>query len=220
MDKRYEWDLKGTKKLPVELTNTRNIRLGAKFTIKAVARVNYTAERHTIFSKRALETFGNRPGVILQIHNSRIEFLTFGDGDKTWHILTTDYHILKAGQNYEILAWRNAERNKGGIYVDGISRTATTSHIVADDKRFLPGVSVKDVNCDESIIIGAQLMNWRAKEGRKPFCKLRGQIQYVQLITKIELPNKLLGYPAEKTWMPLQEYALRTKKPKKLTFTP
>ena len=215
MRQAYEWNLEGVK-LPVELSGTQQIRLPQKFTILSICRVNFTGERHTIFSKRAPETYGNRPGVILQIHGSRVEFLSFGDGDRSWYMLTSQHHVLKPGQNYEILAARNGR--KGFIYVNGIEVTGYTSRIASDDRRYFPGVSSRDVNCDEPITAGVTLYKWNTAYARQGFNRISGKIHHLGLITDLELPKSLLGYPPERTWLPMETFAKLYTKSKRLIF--
>lgn len=189
-------------KIPCEASGTRNRHFDREFFIRAVCRLKYTSGRHTIFSKRADRRRGNRPGVVLMVSGSRIEFLTFGDSDPAWYCTTTPYDTLKAAETYEILAGRmfNARRQLiGVIYVNGLQVNQQLIHKV-DLPGYLPGVSKGDVNCDEPIHIGV------TKYG-KYHDKFDGTIKEVGAYNSYSLPKSVLAYPRHKQWYSTGEIA-------------
>lgn len=176
------------------IAHSQHFRLGEMFEIRVVCHVEYTAEKHTILCKRAALRSGNRPGVILRLNGSSVEFLTFGDGDTQWHLLNTDHQLIKAGERYEILVRR--WKDKGAIYINGQPRTRMLAHSHADKPGVLPGVSARDLNCDEPAYVGIE-MSYRK------CAKFHGNIEFVGIYNTGELPTGLLPYAPHKTWVPL-----------------
>ena len=175
------------------IAHSQHFRFGDTFEIRAVCHVEYTAEKHTIFSKRAVAK-GNRPGVILRLNGSSVEFLTFGDGDPQWHMLNTEHQIIKAGERYEILVRR--WKGKGAIYINGQPRTRMLAHRYTDKPGVEPGVSGGDLNCDEPAYVGIDV-------AFKKYAKFHGNIEFVGIYNTDELPTGLLPYAPHKTWLPL-----------------
>ena len=117
-------------KIPCECTNTKRFPLTDIFLIRAIFWVDYTANRHTIFCKRAAVKTGNRPGVLVQLDGSRIVFLTCADGDEIWHCIATERGLVKPGQKYELGIAR--KKGWGEIYLDGFPRVKKRSFFLPE----------------------------------------------------------------------------------------
>jgi len=142
--------------IPCMLEDTRNLRLGADFTIKALIKPDIIGGKQSILSKRVPVSKGDRPGIIILLHGSCVEFMTFAAGDKGWITARTIPKVIMVGQKYEILTYRAG--NEARIYVNGIDRTNPKYNKAS------PG----DIDCDMYAFVGMQLYNSPTVE-REPF---------------------------------------------------
>lgn len=133
--------------IPCIIAGSKRLRLGQNFTIKAVIKCEIMGGQQTIFSKRVPIGEGNRPGVILLMHGSCIEFRTFQNGGKKWIDARTWAHTIKVGQVHEVLVLRSG--NKVRLYINGIDQTNVKYDTIAGG----------DVNCDSDAFIGMQFYN-------------------------------------------------------------
>ena len=142
-------------RIPCMLEHTKEVRLGKDFTLRAQIKCDVMGGKQSIFSKRVPVSSGNRPGVVLLLHGSCIELMTFGDGDRAWITARTYTNrqakamrqapVIEVGQVYEVLAFRQG--NEARIYVNGFDRTNPKF-----DK-----VSAGDIDCDMFAFAGMQL---------------------------------------------------------------
>lgn len=198
-------------KLPVVINSSTKYRFRDDFAIRCICHVEILGSRHTIMSKRAESTFGNKPGVALHIHGSRVELLTFGDGDDKWSCLLSK-PVIKAGQRYEIFVARKS--GQGLIYVDGFPCVDFVNNLSCKEPGFVGGVTAGDVNCDEPVYIGMHRFNGRN------YWKFDGKIEFLGLYNSYELPRGLLRYAPHKTWLYASEAAEQIGTPSKRIFTP
>jgi hypothetical protein len=124
---------------------TASAKVGQAFTVRADIRPFVIGGKQTILAKRVPKSKGNRPGFILMLNGSAIEFKTFADGDEKWITAKTKRGTIKVGEFYKLLVFRSG--NQASIYVNGIDRT---------DPKFNKA-AVGDVNCDVDAFIGFQV---------------------------------------------------------------
>ena len=204
-------------KLPAIVNRSARDRFRQDFAIRCICHVNILGSRHTIMSKRAESTFGNKPGVVLHIHGNRVELLTFGDGDTQWHCLLSNADVRKggipimAGERYEIFAGRKGKQ--GILYINGRPCVDIINSLHCDLPGFIGGVSAGDVNCDEPLRIGMHRFSGRN------YWKFDGKIEFLGLYNNIELPRGLLRYAPYRTWKPLNDVAEEIGTPTKGIFT-
>ena len=180
-------------KIPALINNSARSKFRADFIIRCICHVEILGSRHTIISKRTLSSRGNRPGIMLHIHGTRVELLTFGDNDKRWHVTASKHRSIMAGQRYEILAGRKG--GKGLIYIDGLPNLDYVNTIQSDQPEFTGGVSLGDINCDEPFYVGVTHYNGHN------FWKFDGQIEFLGIYNSYELPQSILKTPPRRTWI-------------------
>ena len=127
------------------IEQSAGMRIGNEFTLRAEIKANIIGGIQTIFSKRTPLSTGNRPGLIVTLRGALIECMTFQNNGTTWKTARTVRGIIKVGQKYEILVFRDGEHLD--IYVNGIKRTHRRY------KTVWPG----DLNSDMDIFLGGQL---------------------------------------------------------------
>ena len=130
---------------PCMLVGTREMRFGQAFTIKAEVKCDVIGGKQVVISKRVPVSHGNRPGVILLLHGSCVELMSFEDGGDSWITARTYSKVIKVGHKHEILAFR--EGKEARIYVNGIDQTNPKY-----DK-----IHAGDLNCDCDAFAGAQV---------------------------------------------------------------
>lgn len=121
------------------------VRMSEEFTIRAQFKANIIGGIQTIFAKRHPLSVGNRPGVLVTLRGSLIEFMTFENNGKEWKTARTRREVVKVGQKYEVLVFRAESRVD--IYINGINVTHPKY------TKCWPG----DLNSDMEVILGGQL---------------------------------------------------------------
>ncbi len=131
--------------IPCLIEGSKGIRIPQEFTIRAQIKANIIGGIQSIFVKRHPLSTGNRPGILVTLRGSLIEFMTFENNGKDWKTARTRREVIKVGQKYEVLIFRDGSRVD--IYVNGINVTHPSYTTC------WPG----DLNCDMEIFIGGQL---------------------------------------------------------------
>ena len=132
-------------------------RLAHDFTIKAEFRPFIIGGKQTILSKRVPCSKGNRPGFVLLLNGSVVEFMTFEDGGQKWYTAKTVSGAITVGEYYKLLIFRSGSR--ATIFVNGVDRTDPVYNMAAGG----------DINCDVDAFIGFQVYDIVAeREPMKP----------------------------------------------------
>ena len=171
------------------IENSGGIRMAEEFTIRAQIKANTIGGIQTIFAKRHPVSTGNRPGVLVTLRGSLIEFMTFQNNGKEWKTARSRREVIKVGQKHEVLIFRAGARVD--IYVNGINVTHpkyTTCW---------PG----DLNSDMELFIGGQLYD------KPPLAEVfNGKIYSVELHEMARLSAASpIRYPHNPFAFPLQD---------------
>jgi hypothetical protein len=199
-------------KLPAVVNGSARAKFRDDFFILCICHVEIWGSRHTIMSKRTSAYKGKKvgmllrdpgPGVMLHIHGglTRVELLTFGDGDILWHCLASRQKVIMPGERYEILAGR--KDGQGFIYVNGYPCVDFANTLSSDQEGLIGGVSQGDINCDQPLYLGVTHFS------ETNFWLFDGDIEFLGIYNDYELPTGLRGYPPRKTWMTSSEFMER-----------
>lgn len=131
--------------IPCLIDGSGPVRIPQEFTIRAQIKANVIGGIQTIFAKRHPISTGNRPGILITLRGSLIEFMTFENNGKDWKTARSRREVIKVGQKYEVLVFRAGPRVD--IYVNGLNVTHPKYTECWGG----------DLNSDMEIFIGAQL---------------------------------------------------------------
>ena len=134
------------------IEGTASAKVGQAFTVRAEIRAFTIGGKQTIVAKRVPKSKGNRPGFILMLNGSSVEFKTFENGGEKWIVAKTPQNTIRVGEFYKLLVFRSGE--EASIYVNGIDRTDRKCNKVA----------VGDLNCDVDAFIGFQVYDKVAEQ--------------------------------------------------------
>lgn len=152
------------------LQGSGKLKVGDAFTLRAEIRPFTIGGYQVILAKRIPASKGNRPGFILLLNGSCVEFWTFADGDDQWHIAKTPFKTIQAGEFYKIMVTRSG--NTAQIFANGID---VTDHLHSS-------VSSGDVNNDVDAFVGFQVYDVIAEQ--EPF-RDGGQIYMIGIYNDI-----------------------------------
>lgn len=134
------------------LQGSGKLKVGNDFTLRAEIRPFTIGGYQTIFTKRIPVSHGNRPGFILMLNGSHVEFMTFADGDDQWHIAKTAAKTIKVGEFYKIMVTRSGSMAR--IFINGVDRTDPVFSTAASG----------DINNDVDGFIGFQVYDILAEQ--------------------------------------------------------